>query len=396
MKRYIILLLLSVINICTHATIPSDSIRVSIVTTGPGSEIWQLEGHAALRVQIGESVDMAVNYGIFDFKAPYFVYRFVKGETDYRCEAYPFPYFVNEYVTAGRWIHEYPITLEREEAEALLAYLGENLQPQNAVYRYNYVKDNCATRPVEMIERALGDTIKFPYNPLPGAISFRDIMRHYHRNYPWYQFGIDLALGSGIDYPITKREKIFAPVVLDSMLTTAIRPDGRMLAPTMITLFPGASGDISSGQTPWYATPFAVAIYLLVISITISVHDIRKCQLTRWYDALFMTVTGLTGCVLFFLVFVSVHEATSPNWLLIWLNPAALLVPALIFIKKNLPLLFYYEIVNFVAILLLSAIWLLTGQSGNAAFIPLAACDAILSARYIYIYRQCEKKIRKK
>ncbi len=394
--KHIIFLLLSVINICTYAVVPSDSIRVSIVTTGPGAEIWQLEGHAALRVQIGESVDMAINYGVFDFQAPYFVYRFVKGETDYRCEAYPFPYFVNEYVTAGRWIHEYPLTLERVEAEALLAYLGENLQPQNAVYRYNYIKDNCATRPVEMVERALGDTISFTTNPLPEAISFRDIMRHYHHDYPWYQFGIDLALGSGIDYPVARREKIFAPVVLDSMLTTAVRPDGRLLAPTAITLYSGTPGGTSAGATPWYATPLAVAIYLLAITLIVSVRDIRNLKVTRWYDALFMTITGLTGCILFFLVFVSVHEATSPNWLLIWLNPVALLVPALIFIKKNLPLLFYYEIVNFVAILLLSAIWLLTGQSGNAAFIPLAASDAILSARYIYIYRQCAKKIRKK
>lgn len=73
-----------------------------------------------------------------------------------------------------------------------------------------------------MIEKAIGDTIALDapagYDSLT---SFRRIMRHYHINYPWYQFGIDLALGSGIDYPVTDREKAFAPLILKEMMETA-------------------------------------------------------------------------------------------------------------------------------------------------------------------------------
>ena len=70
-------------------------------------------------------------------------------------------------------------------------------------------------RPLRAVELALGDSIilgpaPFEANSFPRH-TFRNIMRHYHANYPWYQFGIDLALGSGIDYELSRREMAFAP-----------------------------------------------------------------------------------------------------------------------------------------------------------------------------------------
>ena len=58
----------------------SDSIRVSLVTCSPGTEVYEVYGHTALRVEIPSlGVDVAVNYGLFSFEAPNFVWRFIKG-----------------------------------------------------------------------------------------------------------------------------------------------------------------------------------------------------------------------------------------------------------------------------------------------------------------------------
>ena len=67
-----------------------DVPEVSLITCAPGKEIYQLEGHSALRIKRPGSYDVAVNWGVFDFNAPNFVYRFVKGETDYIGVSYPF------------------------------------------------------------------------------------------------------------------------------------------------------------------------------------------------------------------------------------------------------------------------------------------------------------------
>ena len=171
-----------------------------------------------MRVVLPDGRDLAVNYGIFDFDSPNFIYRFVKGETDYMVAAYPFSIFLESYVRDGREVVEYPIALDAGETSALLELLSRNLMPDKRVYRYNYVKDNCSTRLFGLVEDAVGDTVAMQAPGYTDGWSFRDAMRHYHRNYPWYQFGIDLALGSGIDYPISEHEKAFAPHLLLSLI----------------------------------------------------------------------------------------------------------------------------------------------------------------------------------
>ena len=210
-----------------HAAAGDADTVVSYVVCDAGGDVYQLEGHAALRVRMPHA-DVAVNYGLFDFGAPAFVWRFALGETDYMCGAAPWEYFLDSYTRTGRRVTEHRLNLTSEEKRRLLDFLSENLRPENAVYRYNYVKDNCATRPLRAIEIAMADSILLP-DPDGQQETFRSMMRRYHRNYPWYQFGIDLALGSGIDYRLSAREKSFAPVFLDDQLREARAASGRKL-----------------------------------------------------------------------------------------------------------------------------------------------------------------------
>ncbi len=359
-----------------------DIPRISLITCGPGSDIYELEGHTALRVRYN-GADVAVNYGLFDFDAPNFVYRFVKGETDYMVGAAPFDYFLRQYARAGRAVYEQPLRLSSDAAFRLVALLDENLRPENRTYRYNYVKDNCATRPLEMIERAIGDTLSLKAREYTEGWTFRDAMRHYHAGYPWYQFGIDLALGSGIDYVLADREKAFVPVVLMEM----VEDNGIADETTMIL----APGNEAVSATPWWMTPLAVGVAVLLAVVAVAARDVKRMKVTRWVDALLFGIYGIAGLLITFLVFISEHEATSPNWLLLWLNPLCLIVPAFIYIKSCRKLVKLYGIVNFVALFLLSILWLWSGQSGNTAFIPLILADAILTIRYLYI-TQCLKQ----
>lgn len=384
--RFCMYALLSALSLTLNATGVDDGIdmvavdvpQISLITCGPGVDIYELEGHTALRVRYNGS-DVAVNYGLFDFDAPNFVYRFVKGETDYMVGAAPFDYFLKQYEREGREVVEQPLKLSPEAAFKLVDLLDENLRRENRVYRYNYVKDNCATRPLAMIERAMGDTLSLTARGYTDGWTFRDAMRYYHNNYPWYQFGIDLALGSGIDYVISDREKAFVPVVLKEMMEDC------GIAGSTITLSEGSDAHV--GETHWWLTPLFVGIVVFVFTLVIAVRDVRRMKVTKWVDACLFGIYGLAGVVITFLVFVSEHEATSPNWLLLWLNPFCLIVPACIYIKSCRKLVKLYGIVNFVALFLLSILWRLTGQSGNVAFIPLILADATLTIRYLYITR---------
>ncbi|MBP3536751.1 MAG: DUF4105 domain-containing protein [Muribaculaceae bacterium] len=355
--------------------------RVFIVNVYPGDKIYELEGHTALVVADSLS-STAYNYGVFDFNSPNFVYRFVKGETDYMLAAYPFVYFQSEYESQGRRMVAHELNLDSAQTRRLEEALLLNLQPQNRIYRYNYVRDNCATRPLSIVEKALGDTITlgpapFEAQPLLRP-TFRNVMRMYHSNYPWYQFGIDLALGSGIDKPISRREIAFAPAELDGMLKGATA-DGKPLVKATYVQNDVAPDAIVSGPTPWYLTPLFVCWVFLAVAIAVTWTGVIRKRLYRGFDAAFFSVLGLTGCLLTFLIFVSVHEATSPNWLYIWLNPLCFLVPVLSWIPKAQRVLRYYFMIYSVAIILMLAFWWWIPQSANPAFFPLMAATLLRS-----------------
>ncbi len=377
---------------------PADSnIVISLLTCAPGKDVYELEGHSGLRMQYGR-YDITANWGLFDFDSPNFLFRFVKGETDYCVGAYPTMAFLYQYQQAGRRVTEQVLNLTDEQARRLISLVDENLQPENKIYRYNYVKDNCATRVLDAIERALGSRIVLTSeysSPKATCLTFRNEMRHFHRNYPWYQFGIDIALGSGIDYPISQRETMFAPVVMQQLTANAkIITDGEakpLVIDTKI-ISDGAESGIARPATPWYLTPLASMSGLLVITLLLTWRNLRRHTHSRWFDALLFGAEGICGCVVAFLVFVSVHEASSPNWVLLWLNPLCLSVPLLQWWKRTRPVTTVYHAFNIVATLLLTVLFIVGVQSPNPAFYPAMASALVRSLFIIYSHKYHEQK----
>ncbi len=370
-----------------------DGITVSLLTARAGAEIYQLEGHTALRIHDSRRGDYVVNWGLFDFASPNFVYRFVKGETDYLAGAAPTDRFLEMYRREGRTVVEQTLSLTPEEKARIIELTDRNLRPENRVYRYNYVLDNCATRPLALIERAVGDSLSLGAVSLPAEAvgTFRKAMVHYHANYLWYQFGIDLALGSGIDRPITMREMSFSPEALEDMLSLAIRPDGRKIVETS-TVIVGEEGQTPVlPPTPWYLTPmfWSCAVLLIALSLPLTrrkCHD-RESTGAKIFDTILFTLFGLAGLVITFLVFVSVHEATSPNWLLLWLNPLCFVGAVAVWSKRLKKLLISYQILNFALLIVLLALFAFGVQSPNPAFIPLIAADGARALSCILSYR---------
>lgn len=386
MKKLLTALVLSIMAVLLCRA-QSDT-TIYFVNIYPGPAIYELEGHSAIVVDIPDRGLTAYNFGVFDFDSPNFVYRFVKGETDYMAVAQPGESFLQNYMQQGRRVAANQLNLDSAQKKRLIDLLNEKIKPENRVYRYNYVKDNCATRPLDAVEAAVGERIRLAparaESESSQPVTFRNIMRHYHANYPWYQFGIDLALGSGIDYPLTRREMAFAPAELDDMLLLATA-GGRNLVTQSIILCNAAPDAAIEGPTPWYLTPLAVCWAFFAFTVALTVRDIRRRRVTRWFDAVYFGILGLTGCLLTFLIFVSVHEATSPNWLYPWLNPLCLIPTIFIWIKKARTFLICYQMTNFVVLFALCVLWPMLPQSANAAFIPLIGAELTRSFSYLYI-----------
>ena len=394
MKRILIALCVILFLTCTAKS--ADTTRpevesVALLTCHPGDEVYELEGHTALRFIFSDGKDLTVNWGLFDFNSPNFLYRFVKGETDYRMGATPTVHFLNQYSSEGRRVDQTPLNLTPAEREKLVWLIDSTMRIGSPVYRYNYVLDNCATRPVDYLEKAIGHPLQFADTTALGdkaGTTFRGDMTAFHRNYPWYQFGIDLALGPYIDNTLTSREHLFAPVSLALTVDGAMRPDPEnpeayiSLSSPRFELLPDLGGGPAT-PTPWPFSPIAVCSFFCLITIIISIIDLHRHSISRWFDTIYFNIAGLAGLLLTFLIFVSVHYATSPNWLYLWLNPLCFIGGTLIWIKKYRKAVILYQIINFAAIAALCVVVICGAQAINFAFIPLLAADALRAVVYI-------------
>lgn len=367
------------------ATQKRDSIVVSLLTAWPGPEVYQLCGHSAIRIR-GAEVDSVWNYGVFNFDEPNFVYRFVKGETDYMLVGYPTMWFMPEYLSEGRKVLEQDLNLTQDEAWKLRSLLQTEALPQNRTYRYNYVKDNCATRITDRLAQATDARLIFPDTIAYGT--FRREMRAFHRDYPWYQFGIDLALGSGLDRELRANEEMFVPTVMSDRYAGATLSDGRRLVSDTRQLTPD-SGHATLPPTTWYLTPNFWSVICFILVAAFSVFMAWKRRILRWLYCLWFALIGLGGCVIAFLVFASDHEATSPNMLLLWLNPLQLIVAVCVWWPRAhwpVNIMAWY---NIVALGILLIIWPFQLQSANPAFFPLMGATLALSIVYAILdYKQ--------
>ncbi len=392
MKLLRTILLLLVITLTSYAkaennSTDGDSISVSLITCGQGDIVYELFGHTAIRIQSSE-YDIVFNYGIFDFNAPNFILRFTMGETDYKVIYYPFDNFIRDYKGRNIAVYEQDLNLSQSQAHNLLNMLLINAQPENATYRYSYIYKNCATQPRDFIEIATDNSIQYPQQS--DNRTYRDIMRYYNVNYPWFQFGINLALGSELDRAIDNRAQMFAPMILsENMAGATFVKDG---VRTNLVSNHRILNDVPTDEailppTPCLLTPIVVSVLILLITLTVTFVDIRRTRVSAWYDTILFTAVGLTGCLTFFLIFISTHSATSPNYLAVWLNPFSLLAAILIWIKPAKLLLRYYHFINFALLIILIAAWYWIPQSTSWAIFPLIASTAIRSWNYIYINR---------
>ena len=320
-----------------------DSVSVSLVTFYPGSEPHNIFGHSEIRVKQGP-VDLYFNYGVFDFKSPGFLWRFMLGETDYMCQPVP-----RAYATIGME--------NRRMVEQEL-----NLPQDRAIM----VRD---------FEMAAGDGLRYPAME-DSAVTYRDILAHYCRNYAWERFGINLVLGWDVDTTLDQRATMFIPMLLmDAVAGATVKTDSTVLPLVKTTTVPidkSTDGNVRP-PTPWYISPMAVALLVLTLTLLVTGRDWHRRSLSRWYDTLLFIAGGLAGCILFFLICFSTHEATSPNINIVWLNPLLLLLAVLPWFKKTRGAARLLHALNAVIVALLMLAWPWQPQVGDWAFFPLMA-----------------------
>lgn len=325
-----------------EATAWLDSVDISLLTCGPGQEVWSYYGHTALRIQDkGHGTDVAVNWGMFSFRQSFFVLRFVFGLTDYQIGIYPMSDFLAEYTAEGRWVRQQRIRLSREEKLNILRAIDENNQLENRTYRYNFFFDNCTTRAREMVLQAIGAS-NTNFSDVNTHSSYRQEIHMLNSEHPWARFGNDLLLGVMADQDIDRREWEFLPDNLSKDFATEGRKDFEIktnpsrenadIADGYITLVdstfylisPQQAKTAKIGANGITSTPREIAYFLFLIIVGFTLYEAHSKKNLWWIDTILMALTGLPGLILLAMVF-SQHPTVQLNYQMLMLNPLNLI-----------------------------------------------------------------------
>ena len=363
---------------------PMDSVRISLLTCAPGSEIYALFGHSAIRYENPEKdQDWVFNYGMFSFKEPNFVMRFVKGETDYQLGVVPFRYFETEYALRGSSVYQQVLNLTDEEKVKLISLLEENYLPSNRVYRYNYFYDNCTTRARDKVEESILGKVVYPETE--KELSFRDIIHEFTAGSEWGEFGIDLCLGSEADEPIDERKQMFAPFYMMEAARGAMIHRADTVVPLVLEEFKVVDA-VLEDEPAFPLSPMTCAMGLLVATAFVVGWGIRKGRPCLAWNVLMFFLQGLGGCIVAFLFFFSLHPTVGSNWLLMLFHPLALFyLPIMIYrgIKgKKDP----YHWLNVVLLTSFMILMPFISQEFNLTVLPLALSLLLVSVGHIYTY----------
>ncbi|MFO7999154.1 MAG: DUF4105 domain-containing protein [Bacteroidales bacterium] len=349
------------------ASYQSDSLSpgatISLLTASPGEELYSVFGHSALRVYDPvHQIDEVYNYGTFDFDTPNFYWKFTRGKLLYQLSVSSLSAFLGEYQYEGRAVYEQVLALDPDEMQRLYHFLQINRLPENRDYLYDFFFDNCATRIRDVIDNYVDivwadDVFRGPPR------SFRDMLHPYLGNLPWPAFGIDLALGLPSDRVARPWEYMFLPDEMFMAFAHARRTDGRPL----VQGFRDLLQETLEREEPPYLTPNK----LMWIIFLIRGLSFFSRRFSRGFDLVYFSLLGVGGLLIAFLWFLSDHDATNNNLVLLWMLPTHLYFIFGTLSSSPRRMVMYYFRVVFGINLLLLAFWLALPQDFNEAFFPL-------------------------
>lgn len=363
----------------TNAQQLSENARVTVITIGQGSNLYDSFGHSAFRVlDRQQGIDLAFNYGVFNFDTPNFYGKFAQGKLLYMLGVAKFDRFLESYRRQNRWMKEQELNLTTAQKQEFYNFLIKNAQPENKDYLYDFFHDNCATKMRDVTSAVLGNKVIFNTPDNFNQKSFRQLIHDYIPVNSWGSLGIDVALGSVTDKTAQPAEHMYLPDYVFTFFKEATLSNGKKLAKPAVSLLTSTRTEKKSN---FLTSPLLVFGILALFILYITYRDKKQQKASKWLDITLFSITGVIGVVLCLLWFATDHTATAFNYNLLWAFPLNLI--ALVnFVKTPKKWLVRYLKFLIIMLCLLFLHWIIGVQLFAIGLLPLFIA---LLVRYAYL-----------
>jgi len=317
---------------------PGQNVTISLFTMGPSDDqIWEMFGHSAIWIHDNTTNrDTVFNWGEFDSTQPYFIWHFIQGLNYYRMGGGSLDETLAYYRYFHRTLVSQQLDLTTAQKDSLLHLMQINAEPQNVQYLYDYFRNNCSTRPRDLLDQVTG-----------GALhaSSSQITDHTYR---WHALrlmqasrlialGVDIGLGEPSDRPIARWDEMFLPQQLhDVVATVHVRDSAGASHP----LVESESVLLQSDRPPEPAAPPKLGVWLTSLGVVIAAliawlglgiepNDRGRRIGTGVVICVWAVIAGLLGCALTFLWMFTDHVFAHANENLLLFNPLWLILAVL-------------------------------------------------------------------
>lgn len=384
-KNALFYLLLAVISQPVFAQLSENS-KISLLTIGPGKDVYSAFGHSAMRISdpvLG--IDNVYNYGTFTFDNDFYI-NFANGENIYWLSIVPFQqeYYIWA-IKENRNVIQQTLNITIKQKNALYHFLEKNALPQNSKYHYDYFYDNCSNRIDNALKKVLGDSLKFYTDAAAkehgqSGATIRQLTHQYLRQSKWGELGIETCLGLEMDRKITPEQFKFLPDFLMWNYDKAEIKSGNKFVPLVmekIFLFKSYE-QVNKESLSGLFSPTVCFSILLLIAVIISFSKFKQSLFCRIFDFALFFICGIIGFLLLYLWFFTTHYS-QVNLNLIWANPLGLFLSfSLISGKVNRVIVGFYFCYGLLLIFTILA-WPVLPQQLNLAYLPVCLTLAFRS-----------------
>jgi Domain of unknown function (DUF4105) len=193
------------------APVPPDDLNVAVMTFGPGDHPFFKFGHDAIWIHDrATGSDRVYNFGTFTFDSPRLILDFLHGRMTYWLSVSSLFATREIYERENRSIFVQELALPPEVKRTLRARLDDNARPENRAYKYDYFRDNCATRVRDAVDAAVGGRLHAGARG-PGRLTLRGQALRMTADYLPLYVALDLILGPDVDLPIDRWAESFIP-----------------------------------------------------------------------------------------------------------------------------------------------------------------------------------------
>jgi len=391
LKKFKWLLVLTVLlasSVSVNSQVLSKNAELSLITCSPGSELYSIFGHSAIRVYDSTTnTDLIFNYGVFDFSTPNFYWKFVRGKLRYQLAIQDMDRFLQEYRMEGRSVKEEKFLLTEREKNRMISFLRRNYLPENRYYLYDFFYNNCSTKIWDVLKSQVDSKLEFDTS-VYAPRSFRDLMSPYLETVPWARLGIDILLGVPADKIATFPQQMYLPDYLSRNMSHTLRSNGvsgqeKVLGAENVIV--KRNPELSNFNTPAVG-PIVAGWLLLIVVIVLTLFGGVKGR--KWFDGIFITILGLLGVVLIFMWTATNHQQMDWNLNILWANPVGLAFTWFLLRNKMRSASWVYGILMVISILTL-IFWQLIPQDLNQALVPLVLAIALRgSDHFLPLYSQ--------